>query len=261
MPPNVPRSRTWNQRRVDLDDRDRAEALEVHVGGERGGAHRHRRRVVHDQDAEDEVGDRGAGGADQHRQPAAEAVGDGAVDQEGQGVDDRADAVDRPEVVLADAAERLEDGEVVAPHVEERVGQARGGASWPRAGACGSRASARLDPGQPRHDQGDDDEQDEDRDDLAAERRLRRASLGGAAGEPARRARRGRRPAEPSAVGARGPAAGARAAAVGVAGWGWAWARAPTPSRARMTATTARREGRRFGTSAANHTRRGDAAV
>lgn len=118
---------------IDLHDAHGAVALEVHVDavddredsgqgfvlGVRRGQH------VAGVESHGQIGQAGTHGSNEHAALAADLVGDGSVDQEGQRVDPGTDTEDGAEVCLAHqvAHGALADGEVVAPHVEQRVGQ------------------------------------------------------------------------------------------------------------------------------------------
>ena len=114
---------------LDLDDRDRAVALEIHV--ERVG-HRKDRKQPHvnaigqDQpcdDTERDIGRRRPERGDEDSSFSADFVDQRTVDQKRKSVGDRPGREDKAEIfVRHERAERvLRDGEIVASHVKERV--------------------------------------------------------------------------------------------------------------------------------------------
>ena len=161
--------------RVDLDDRHGAEALEVHVHGVE---HRERDAQVRERAREERQAHRDvrhddASRADQHRATAAELVREGAVQEERAPVDEGADGLDRAEVLLGHQVEVVERalrrGQVVAPHVEERVGQPE---REPVVEAAAEELGRvpHLDAREPGVDEGDRDEQPDDRERFFSER-------------------------------------------------------------------------------------------
>jgi len=76
-----------------------------------------------DHDPDERVHRQRATGRDQDRDAATPPIGQRAVEQEREAVRQRADKLDRPEVLLTDAADVLEDRHVVAAHIKEGVGQ------------------------------------------------------------------------------------------------------------------------------------------
>ena len=118
---------------VDLDDGDGPVALEIHVEGVEQGEDELERRDLGVRQCEDvqqiephqDVGQAGPARADEHAALAADLVRQRPVDQEGDPVDPGAHAEDGAEVRLGHqvAEGGLADGKVVAPHVEQSVGQ------------------------------------------------------------------------------------------------------------------------------------------
>ena len=168
---------------VALDDGHGAEALEVHVGGveqsedpEEVGADELRALAAAQQhpgaQAHERVGHEGPARPRDDGLLAAVAVGEGAVDDEGHAVDHGADGEDLAEdgVAHQGAAGRvlhvlehgLGDGQVVAAHVEEHVGQAEGQPVHQAAAAVGVGVHDALDPRQAGDDEGHHDQQHED---------------------------------------------------------------------------------------------------
>ncbi len=119
---------------VDLDDRHRSKALEVHVGAIEHGKPQaqvgvvDRARADHPVEVQThrQIHRGGAEGRNQHRPLAADSVGERPVPDKRQTVNDSASAKDEAEVLVRDQGpERvLGDVQVVTTHVQERVGQA-----------------------------------------------------------------------------------------------------------------------------------------
>ena len=164
MPPNVPRSRRWNHAALTLtiDTAPKLWKYMLSANSHSSAVHAGRVALHRIEDADRGVARRRAGRRDQHREPAAEPVAQRAVEQERQPVDDRADRVDRAEVLAADLPLHEQRDDVVAAHVEERVRQAeRQPVRDPAAAIRGSVPD--VDLRQPAHDDRDHRAQDEDR--------------------------------------------------------------------------------------------------
>ena len=81
-------------------------------------------------DAQEDVGDDGASGSREDREPRSEPISQGAVDEEGERVHERADPEDHAEVARVHQVQLSElvlaHRQVVASHVEERVDEPEG---------------------------------------------------------------------------------------------------------------------------------------